>query len=131
MFTVSVEQEFVAAHRVRMPDGSVETPHEHQWMVRASFRARELDAAGMVVDFVAASEALAGVLRALHGTDLNENPALSGRNPTAEVVAQFVLVSLRKAGWPSLYQVEVTEAPGCRAAFTVEDRAPSVEKLAN
>jgi 6-pyruvoyltetrahydropterin/6-carboxytetrahydropterin synthase len=131
MFAVSVEREFVAAHHVRMPDGSLESPHDHRWKVRALFRAPTLDSVGMVVDFVAATQALAEVVGALDGTDLNRNPALSGRNPTAEVVAQFVLASLRAAGWPSLYAVEVTEAPGCLASCTIEFPSVSVETPAN
>lgn len=128
MFTVTVEHSFAAEHHVLMPDGTWELPHAHHWHVRAFFRSQKLDRFAMVVDFVAVQGALTETLDVLNHTDLNTNPALSGAIPTAEVVAQFVLHAIQRAGWSTIYKVEVTEAPGCVAAYQVDEHAESADR---
>ena len=117
MYTVTVEGGFSAVHRVRLPDGTVEPPHSHDWVVRAHFGRPELDAAEMVIDFHEAQARLQAVLTHLHHTDLTSHAALAGSNPTAEVVARHVFERIREAGLPAIHRVEVTEAPGCVASF--------------
>lgn len=116
-FEVIVEDGFNATHQLRLGDGTLEPLHGHDWRVRAFFRSDRLDAQGMVVDFHRAQEALRGALLNLQYAFLNELPAFRERNPTAEVVAEHVLVSLRKAGLSESSRVEVTEAPGCVAVY--------------
>jgi 6-pyruvoyltetrahydropterin/6-carboxytetrahydropterin synthase len=115
-YSVTVEGGFCATHRLRLPDGSVEPVHGHDWRVVATFASTELDGASMVVDFHRAQEVLRGVLAPLHLSDLNTAPLLAGRNPTAEIVARQIYASLTAAGLP-VWSVGVTEAPGCVARF--------------
>lgn len=117
MFSVSVEAGFSAVHRVRLSDGTLEPPHGHDWRVRAWFAASQLDDRGMVVDFCAARLALESVVAQFHHRDLNAQEVFSGLNPTAEVVARVVFDRLRGAAFDTLRRVEVTEAPGCVAAY--------------
>jgi 6-pyruvoyltetrahydropterin/6-carboxytetrahydropterin synthase len=117
MFTVIVEAEFHAAHHVRLADGTDEEPHGHDWIVRAHFAGAELDEVGMVIDFELARTTLRSVIRPLDGSDLNGHTALDGLNPTAEVVARFVLNGLVASGLESVNRVELTEAPGCVASY--------------
>jgi len=95
----------------------METPHGHDWRVRAFFTKSQLDDAGMVIDFGEAQAALRSAVGSFDGTDLNAHPALRGANPTAEVVAKHIYDGLFAAGLSSLRRVEVTEAPGCVAIF--------------
>lgn len=117
MFSAIVEQGFTARHSVLMPDGQWEEPHSHDWRVRAHFQRQQLDEFGMVVDFVAASNALNEVLRPLEGANLNTAPELTPRIPTAEIIAHWIFCRLRDAGWSTLSKIELTEAPGCVAVF--------------
>lgn len=117
MYSVSVETSFCATHRVRLPDGTVEPSHGHDWRVRAFFASAELDNHGMVVDFDAARETLCAVAATLHHADLNTSGAFQDRNPTAEVVARYLFEQVRERGFPQVCRVEVTEAPGCVAMF--------------
>ena len=117
MFTIVVEAGFHAVHSVRFADGTVEDPHGHDWEVRAHFACVELDDTGMVVDFSRAQAALRSVVEPLDECDLNSSAALEGLNPTAEVVARFVLEGLLATGLGSVSRVEVTEAPGCVACY--------------
>lgn len=128
MYTVSVETTFCAVHRVRLPDGTLEPLHGHDWRVRAFFAKPSLDDAGMVVDFEAARSALDGVTRELHHADLNTQALPAGLNPTAEVVARFVFEALAGLGLPGLFRVEVTEAPGCIGAYEAEKPPLNAEK---
>jgi 6-pyruvoyltetrahydropterin/6-carboxytetrahydropterin synthase len=109
---------FSAVHRVRLPDGTTEPLHGHDWIVRASFARNEVDATGMVIDFQDAKVALDSIVRDLHHTNLNDHDGLAGRNPTAEVIARYVFERLVEMGLLSTSRVEVTEAPGCVAAFS-------------
>jgi len=117
VFTIVVEAEFSAAHRVRYLDGTVEEPHGHTWRVRAFFSRSHLDDAGMVIDFGVAQTALCSAVNELDNIDLNTHPTLRGENPTAEVVAKHLFDRVFAAGVFTLRRVEVTEAPGCVAIF--------------
>lgn len=119
MYSVTIEGSFSAVHRVPMASGELEPMHGHDWLVRASFCSRELDASGMVVDFLSARDALSSILERLHHRDLNEVSALRefGAYPTAEVVARFVFEGLAGAKLGAVARVEVTEAPGCVGAY--------------
>jgi 6-pyruvoyltetrahydropterin/6-carboxytetrahydropterin synthase len=117
MYTVIVESGFSAIHGVTLPDGTVEPPHGHEWRVRAHFAAQELNELGMVVAFEEAKRALSHVSAQLEQTNLNENEGIPGPCPTVEVVARHIYEQIRRQGLSSLKKVEVTEAPGCVAAY--------------
>ena len=124
MYTVMVEGIFSAVHRLRLLDGTWEPPHGHDWHVRVYFSRAVLDEADMVIDFAQAQSSLQSVVAQLHHTDLNRYEAFSGRNPTAEVVAKHVFDRMVAKGLSTTHRVEVTEAPGCVAAF---ERAMPIE----
>jgi len=126
VFTIVVEAEFSAEHRVRYLDGTVEEPHRHNWRARAFFSRPHLDDAGMVVDFSVAQNVLHSAVNELQNTDLNAHPALCGANPTAEVVAKHLFDCISAAGVDALRRVEVTEAPGCVAVFELGNGVNSV-----
>lgn len=117
MYSVVVEAGFTARHWVFMPDGSPEPRHSHDWLVRAHFARATLDDHGMVIDFLEARGALEEEARSLEDTDLNALPGEIGRTPTAEVVARHFFDRLAARGLAALRRVEVTEAPGCVAAY--------------
>lgn len=117
MFTISVESEFRATHHVRLPGGRSETPHPHDWKVRVVLARRELDELGMVADFEEIQRNLDEILLPFHHADLNRLEALSGANPTAEVLAKHFFDRLVERGLSELRRAEVTEAPGCIGAY--------------
>lgn len=117
MYTAIVEDSFEAYHAVRIPDGTLEAPHSHHWLVRAEFESATLDEQDMVVDFCDAQAALQRALSTFAGKDLNRLGVFGGRTPTAEVVARVIFDALRAAGFSTLRRVLVTEAPGCHAGY--------------
>lgn len=117
VYRVIVETRFSATHRIRLHDGTVEPRHGHDWGVRATFAKPSLDELGMVIDFEEAGKVLNQVAAELNYGDLNELPMLRGKNPTTEVVAEWIFQRLVELGVSSVTQVEVTEAPGCLAVY--------------
>ena len=119
MHEITVAGSFCAVHRTRLPGGSVEPTHGHDWRVTARLASDTLDANGLVADFAQVQARLGTITSQLHHSDLNEHHWLAGVNPTAEHVARVIFERLSAdAGWGRLVQsVHVEEAPGCAAGF--------------
>lgn len=117
MYTVIIRSTFCAIHRVRMPDGTLEPPHGHDFHVRVHLAGERLDENDMVVDFHAAQVALRDILAPLQHADLNALSAFANGFPTAERLARHVFDALVAAGFSGVTRVELTEAPGCVAVY--------------
>lgn len=119
MFEVCVSGCFTAAHQLRLPDGSHEPVHGHEWRVKVTYAGEELDETGVLVDFAAVRERLGKVLAGMHERTLNELPAFAQRNPSAENVAVHIAEQMASAafGAAHLHCVEVEEQPGCWARY--------------
>ncbi len=117
MFSIVVETCFSATHHIRLHDGTEEPRHGHDWRVRVTFAKPSLDELGMVIDFAEAKSVLAQVVQQLDYCDLNEATMLRGKNPTTEIVAEWIYHRIVDLGVPSIVRVELTEAPGCLAIF--------------
>ncbi len=119
MYEITVAGSFCAVHRIRLPDGTVEPLHGHDWRVTARLQSADLDADGLVADFVEVEKRLGDTTAELHHGNLNEHDWLSGVNPTAEHVARVIFERLSADPvWGHLVQsVHVEEAPGCSAGF--------------
>ncbi len=116
-YEVMVSSRFSARHGVALPNGVMEEPHEHLWVVTAAFRADELDGNGFVVDFLKVRKALNEIVSELEGSDLNELLASGAGGTTAECLAEYLAGKLSRRVGRDVYCVRVTEAPGCSAAF--------------
>jgi 6-pyruvoyltetrahydropterin/6-carboxytetrahydropterin synthase len=128
MFSATVEGGFSAQHQVRLPDGTLEPLHGHEWRIRVRIDAPALDPRDMVVDFAAAQAALHEAVADFHHADLNRLDAFAGVNPTAERVAERIFRRLLRAGLRRVTRVEVTEAPGCTGAYGPDaNEAPQLE----
>lgn len=117
MYSVVVEAGFTAIHQIRLHDGSIEPKHGHDWHVRVTFSKSALDELGMVIDFAEAQRLLKQLVGQIDYKDLNELPVFRELNPTTEVVAQWIFNRMNELGGTSVFEVEVTEAPGCRAIY--------------
>ena len=95
MFEVSVEQTFAAAHALRNYHGKCENLHGHNYRVQATFRGAELDASGMLVDFVEIKRHMRSVTERLDHTNLNETAPFDAINPSAENIARYVFEQMQ------------------------------------
>ena len=91
MFTVTVRDHTMVAHSFRGDAfGPAQRLHGATFVVDASFRGRELDADGVLLDIGRASAALRAVLSDLDYRNLDDDESFEGTNTTVEVVAQAV-----------------------------------------
>jgi len=118
-YELTLRGEFSAAHQIRLYDGSLEPLHGHNWRVEVDLAATELDAIGVVADFVELERRLKAVLRGFHDCFLNEHADLAAVNPTTEHVARTIAVRFAD-GLPAavrLKRVRVWETSNCAASY--------------
>ena len=91
MFSVTGRDHVMIAHSF---EGEVFGPaqrlHGATYIVDATFRGEELDEHGIVVDIALAADVLHAVLADFNHRNLDDDPALAGRNTTTEVMAKVV-----------------------------------------
>jgi len=95
VFSTTVRDHMMIAHSL---PGEAFGPAQHlhgaTFVVDATFRRRELDDDGVVVDIGRAAAALHEVLAALSYRNLDEVPELAGVTTTTEVLARYVADAL-------------------------------------
>lgn len=120
MYTIACEHRFRARHRLRLRGQEPETLHEHDWKVRATVEAGELDEDGLVMDFLALKGMLGEAVADLAGVgSLEEMPEFGGGNPSTERVARLVYDRLaeRLPDGVRLREITVWETADCRATY--------------
>ena len=91
MFSVTVRDHVMIAHSFRgAVFGPAQRLHGATYVVDATFRRPELDADDLVVDIGAATAELGAVLGELNYRNLDDEPALAGRNTSTELLARVV-----------------------------------------
>lgn len=102
MYTVIKRMEISASHSLMLPYPSkCENLHGHNWIIIVYCRCKELNEAGMVVDFSQIKEVVKGQLDHRHLNDVLPF------NPTAENIARWVCEQV-----PHCFKVEVRESEG-------------------
>jgi 6-pyruvoyl-tetrahydropterin synthase len=91
MFRVTVRDHLMIAHSFRGEVfGPAQRLHGATYVVDATFCRETLDADDIVVDIGRATEQLHDVLADLNYRNLDDEPALAGRNTTTEVLARVI-----------------------------------------
>ena len=126
MHEATIHRTFSAAHALRLPDGSLEPLHGHDWSVHVTVASEQLDEMDTVMDFHRLEELLDTVIAPWRNGNLNALPPFSPDdgatlevNPSAERVAERIAWAV-SGGLPEpvwLHDVAVGEAPGCVARY--------------
>ena len=91
MFSVTVRDHIMVAHSLRGETfGPAQRLHGATYVVDATFRRRELDSDGVVVDIGRAGAELRAVLAELDYRNLDDEPSLAGVNTTTEAIARLI-----------------------------------------
>jgi 6-pyruvoyltetrahydropterin/6-carboxytetrahydropterin synthase len=89
MYEVTVEAEFSAGHFLRNYRGKCENPHGHNYKVLITLCGRDLDAAGLLLDFKQLKQVMRPVVERLDHQMINEIAPFTEVNPSAENLAQY------------------------------------------
>jgi 6-pyruvoyltetrahydropterin/6-carboxytetrahydropterin synthase len=89
MFEVTVEAGFSSGHYLRNYRGKCENPHGHNYKVRVTLCGKELDAAGLLLDFKLLKQVMRPVIDRIDHQMLNELKPFTELNPSAENIAKF------------------------------------------
>lgn len=91
MYSVTVRDHIMIAHSFQGEVfGPAQRLHGATYVVEATFRRRELDENGLVVDIGRAGEVLREILEELDYQNLDEVPEFEGQNTTTEFLARII-----------------------------------------
>ena len=136
MYSVTVRDHMMIAHSFKGEVfGPAQRLHGATFVVDVELKRADLDRDGIVVDIARATEALRQVLSELNFRNLDEVPALAGRNTTSEVLARVVFDGMVAAiargdvgpGAAAIEQIRVTlhESHIASASFEARVTTPS------
>jgi 6-pyruvoyltetrahydropterin/6-carboxytetrahydropterin synthase len=89
MYQVTVEDTFAAGHYLRNYRGKCENPHGHNYKVRITLQGKELDKAGLLLDFKELKQVMKPVIERLDHRMINEIAPFTELNPSAENLARY------------------------------------------
>lgn len=89
MYEVTVEDSFAAGHYLREYKGKCENPHGHNYKVRVTLSGRELDRAGLLLDFKDLKDVMKHVIERLDHQMLNDIDPFNTLNPSAENLSKY------------------------------------------
>jgi len=125
MFEVTVEDTFAAGQYLRNYKGKCENPHGHNYRVRVTLAGKELDQAGLLLDFKNLREVMKPVIDRLDHQMINELEPFTTLNPSAENLAKYFYDETRRqltslpAG-AAITEVTVWETDTASAQFRPE-----------
>jgi 6-pyruvoyltetrahydropterin/6-carboxytetrahydropterin synthase len=89
MFELTVEDTFAAGHYLRNYKGKCENPHGHNYKIRVTLAGKELDQAGLLLDFKDLRGVMRHVIERLDHQMINEIEPFTVLNPSAENLAKY------------------------------------------
>jgi len=89
MYEITVERSFAAGHYLRNYKGKCENPHGHNYKVQVRLCGKELDKAGLLLDFKDLKAAMRSLIERLDHQMLNDVEPFTRLNPSAENIAKY------------------------------------------
>ncbi|MDP2046151.1 MAG: 6-carboxytetrahydropterin synthase QueD [Deltaproteobacteria bacterium] len=90
MYEVKIVTQFAAAHRLENFNGKCESLHGHNWKVEVVLGGKDLNGAGLLMDFGVVKARTKEVLEEIDHKYLNELAAFQDRNPSSENLASYL-----------------------------------------
>ena len=90
MYEVKIVTQFAAAHRLENFNGKCESLHGHNWKVEVFLVGKDLDGAGLLMDFGVVKARTKQMLEEIDHKYLNELAAFQDRNPSSENLASYL-----------------------------------------
>lgn len=96
MYELRVVTRFAAAHRLTMVGTQCENLHGHNWKVEVYLTGKQLDDAGVLMDFGVVKNHLRHIIGRLDHQFLNDLDIFQGRQPSSERIAAHIALELQK-----------------------------------
>jgi len=94
MYRLTIQTHFAAAHNLIHYQGDCENLHGHNWKVEVTVAARELNQAGLGVDFKILKRETKEILALLDHKYLNNLDMFKGISPSSEHIARYLFDEL-------------------------------------
>jgi len=94
MYRLTIHTNFAAAHNLIHYQGDCENLHGHNWKVEVTVAAKELNQAGLGIDFKILKRETKAVLARLDHKYLNDLDMFKGISPSSEHIARFLFDTL-------------------------------------
>ena len=121
MYHLTILTHFAAAHNLLNYQGDCENLHGHNWKVEVTVTARELDKAGLGIDFKILKKQTKEIMN--YHKYLNDLEAFKGKSPSSEHIAKFIfdrLVEQLKGYDVVVAKVTVWESDNAYASYTCD-----------
>ncbi|MEO8724489.1 MAG: 6-carboxytetrahydropterin synthase QueD [Acidobacteriaceae bacterium] len=89
MYEVTVDASFSSGHYLRNYRGKCENPHGHNYKVRVTLHGKDLDRAGLLLDFKELKGVMRPVIEYLDHQMINDLEPFTTLNPSAENLAKY------------------------------------------
>ena len=96
MFELKIETHFAAAHQLKMVAEKCENLHGHNWKIEVCVSGKDLNPAGVLIDFGELKEHLSEIIDRLDHKFLNELDYFHDNfPPSSENVARYIAEALQ------------------------------------
>lgn len=96
MYRLKISSNFASAHNLIHYQGDCENLHGHNWKVDVSVTAKELDKAGLGIDFKTLKAETKTLLKTLDHKYLNELEPFRNLSPSSENIARYIYQELSR-----------------------------------
>ena len=96
MYRLKIHSYFASAHNLINYQGDCENLHGHNWKVEVTVCARELDKAGLGIDFKILKAETNNILKTLDHKYLNELDPFKVYSPSSENIAKYLYHEIGK-----------------------------------
>jgi len=121
MYHLMIKTSFAAAHNLINYQGDCENLHGHNWRVEVTVSAKELDAAGLGIDFKVLKKVTNQLLDELDHKYLNDLEPFKNSSPSSENISCFLFNRLCEKldnDNVTVTQVNVWESENACASYT-------------
>lgn len=96
MYRLTIKTGFAAAHNLINYQGDCENLHGHNWKVEVTVTARELDQAGLAIDFKVLKRETNALLDELDHKYVNQHHFFQNLSPSSENISRYLFQELSK-----------------------------------
>ena len=121
MYHLMIKTSFAAAHNLINYQGDCENLHGHNWRVEVTVAARELDYAGLGIDFKILKQQANQILDRLDHKYLNDLEPFKQNSPSSENISRYLFDSLSdelNSDNVTVERVNVWESDNACASYT-------------